>query len=72
MSKHKLGVEFDISEYQWGNGEGRAIALSELSKRDLQQALCFCMGALAGVSLDIDRATKRIEKFYRGDVMDEL
>ena len=72
MSKHKLGVEFDISEYQWGNGEGRAIALSELSKRDLQQALCYCMEALSGVSEDISRAMDKIEKYERGNIGDAL
>lgn len=68
MSKHRLGVEFDIDEYQWGGGDSRAIAISELSKRDLQQALCYCMDALSGVSEDISRAMKRIEKYERGNI----
>lgn len=72
MSKHHLGVEFDIDEYQWGGGDRRAIAISELSKRDLQQALCYCMDALSTVSEDISRAMKRIERYERGNIGEPL
>lgn len=72
MSKHKLGVIFNVEEYQWGGWGGGVVAISELSKRDLQQALCYCMEALSGVGEDVSRAMDKIEKYERGNIEDAL
>lgn len=43
-----------------------------MSKRDLQQALCYCMDVLSVVSEYMDRASNKIKKYRRGNIGDAL